>query len=96
MINRFALVAFSSVTLLASPQASAENSKAPCGSFQKLPDGAWNVLKPVKIEHGTTSATLNPGTSIKPGTRVTGVDLYAALQKGCQQANGPPNANGRQ
>jgi len=62
----------------------ANNGNAPCGSFQKLPSGSWNVLKPVKIEHGTTSAVLQAGTTIHPGTHVSGVDLYDALQKSCQ------------
>jgi hypothetical protein len=41
-----------------------------------------NIVKTVKIENGRTSAMLSPGTSIGPGTRVTGVDIYAALEKG--------------
>ena len=61
----------------------AQTGKAPCGSFQKLTDGKWNVLKPVKIEHGNASAILSPGTAIVPGTIVAGVDIYAALQKNC-------------
>jgi hypothetical protein len=40
---------------------------------------------------------LKAGDSIKPGTHVTGVDLYAALQKNCQQMDSPPPiSNGRQ
>ena len=60
-----------------------QTGKAPCGSFQRLADGKWNVVKPIKIEHGKASATLNPGTAIIPGTVVAGVDIYAALQKNC-------------
>ena len=61
----------------------AQTGKAPCGSFQKLADGKWNVVKPVKIERGNASAILSPGTAIVPGTIVAGVDIYAALQKNC-------------
>jgi len=57
--------------------------KAPCGSFQKLPNGKWNVVRPVKIENGRTSVIINPGTTIGPGTRVLGTDIYAALQQSC-------------
>ena len=41
--------------------------KAPCGSFQKLPNGKWGVVRPVKIENGHTSVMINPGTTIGPG-----------------------------
>jgi len=71
-----------SMTLVSMP-VSAQTSKAPCSAFQKLPDGKWNVLRPVKIEIGKVSVTVNPGTTIGPGTRVTGVDIYAALEKSC-------------
>jgi hypothetical protein len=97
MVNKLAIVAFSSLLFLGILPTFAQNGKAPCGSFQKLPNGTWNVVKPIKIEHGTTSATLKAGDSIKPGTHVTGVDLYAALQKNCQQMDSPPPiSNGRQ
>ena len=69
--------------MLACVSVYAQTGKAPCGSFQKLTDGKWNVLKPVKIEHGNASAILSPGTAIVPGTIVAGVDIYAALQKNC-------------
>ena len=69
--------------MLACVAVCAQAGKAPCGSFQKLTDGKWNVLKPVKIEHGNQSAILRPGTAIVPGTVVAGVDIYAALQKNC-------------
>jgi len=69
-----------------------QNSKAPCGSFQKLSDGKWNVLKPIKIQHGTNSVILQPGTLISPTTRVTGIDLYAALQKSCQAGAASSNS----
>jgi hypothetical protein len=70
-------------SLLASIAVYAQAGKAPCGSFKKLPDGKWSVIKPVKIEHGSSSAMLNAGTTIGPGTHVTGVDMYAALEKNC-------------
>jgi hypothetical protein len=97
MVDKLVPVALLSLMLFGILPASAENGKAPCGSFQKLPNGTWNVVKPIKIEHGTTSATLKAGDTIKPGTHVTGVDLYAALQKNCQQMDSPPPiSNGRQ
>lgn len=74
------VVAFS---LSASVTAQAQSAKAPCGSFQKLPDGKWTALKAIKIEHGNETAILNQGMVIAPGTRVASVDLYAALQKSC-------------
>jgi hypothetical protein len=69
--------------LLAPAAVFAEAGKAPCGSFQKLPDGKWNVVKAIKIEHGKSSEILNPGTVISPGTSIAGVDIYAALVKSC-------------
>ena len=63
---------------------SARADKPPCAAFQKLPNGNWNVVKAVKIENGKASVMLKPGTSITPGMLVTNVDIYAALQKGCQ------------
>lgn len=71
-----------SMTLVSMP-VSAQTGRAPCSAFQKLADGKWNVLKPVKIDNGKVSATVQPGTTIGPGTRVTGVDIYAALEKSC-------------
>lgn len=69
--------------LLASSAVYGQTGKAPCGSFQKLPDGKWSVVRPVKIENANTSAMMNPGTIIGPGTHVLGTDIYAALQKSC-------------
>jgi hypothetical protein len=69
--------------LIPSVAAYAETTKAPCGSFKRLSDGKWSVVKLIKIEHGNESAVLNPGTIIAPGTRVAGADVYAALQRGC-------------
>jgi hypothetical protein len=62
----------------------ARADKAPCGAFQKLPNGNWNVVKAVKIENGKASVMLKPGTSIAPGMLITNVDIYTALQKSCQ------------
>jgi len=73
--------------LISSAAAHAETTQAPCGSFKKLSDGKWSVVKPIKIEHGNESALLNPGTIIAPGTRVAGADVYDALQRGCPTTN---------
>jgi len=62
----------------------AQTGKAPCASFQKLPDGKWKVINPVKIEHASTSVMLSAGMIIGPGTKAAGVDIYAALQKSCR------------
>jgi ABC-type transport system substrate-binding protein len=83
MIKYLSIPAVLASTLLASIAVYAQSAKAPCASFQKLPDGKWSVLRPVKIENGNANATLYPGTTISPGTRVTGVDIYAALQQSC-------------
>jgi hypothetical protein len=72
---------------ISSAVAYAETTKAPCGSFKKLSDGKWSVVKQIKIEHGNESAVLNPGTIIAPGTRVAGADVYDALQRGCPATN---------
>ena len=56
---------------------------APCGSFQKLSDGKWSVVKQIKIEHGNASTVLNPGSILGPGTRVAGIDVYAELERNC-------------
>ena len=61
----------------------AEGDKAPCGSFQKQPDGKWKVVLPVKIETDQGSGMLSPGTIIAPGRQVAGVDIFAALQRSC-------------
>lgn len=61
----------------------AEGDKAPCGSFEKLSDGKWKVVSPVKIETDKGSGMLSPGTTINPGMHVAGVDIYAALQRSC-------------
>ena len=58
--------------------------KAPCGSFQKGTDNTWRVVAPVKIETDKGSGMLSPGTTIRPGKQIAGVDIYAQLQKSCQ------------
>lgn len=83
MIKYFSIPAVFASFLFAPVAVYAQASKAPCGSFQKLPDGKWSVVKPVKIEHGKASVILNTGTTIGPGTEVVGVDLYEALGKNC-------------
>ena len=93
--NLSVLAVFSYWVILASPSVLAETGKAPCGSFQKLPDGKWNVLRPVKIENGKVSVVVSSGTTIGPATRVAGIDIYAALQKSCQQAGSPAVVGGR-
>ncbi len=65
------------------PDAYAQQDKAPCGSFQKGTDNTWIVISPVKIETDKGSGMLSPGTTIKPGKQVGGVDIYAALQRSC-------------
>jgi hypothetical protein len=79
-----------SVTILAvialsifSPCIGYAEDKAPCGSFQKGTDNTWRVVSPVKIESDKGSAMLSPGTTIRPGKQVAGVDIYAALQRSC-------------
>ncbi len=64
--------------------AQAQNGKAPCSSFQKLPDGNWKVLRPVKIENASSSVMLSAGMIIGAGTNALGVNLYNALQKNCK------------
>lgn len=86
MITKFLSALMTASVALASISAFAQTGNAPCRAFQKLPDGKWNVLKAVKIENGKASVTVNAGTIISPGTRVTGVDIYAALEKSCLQA----------
>lgn len=70
--------------LLSSGAAVAQTTtKAPCGSFKKLSNGNWVVVKPIRIEHGNNSASLNVGTVIGPGSQVAGTNIYSALQSGC-------------
>jgi hypothetical protein len=61
----------------------AQADSPPCGSFKKLPNGKWTNTKAIKIEHGDTSSMMSPGTTIGPGTRIAGVDIYAALEQSC-------------
>ena len=74
----------STLALGPTPAIAQDSSKAPCSSFQKLPDGNWKVLRPVKIEHATSSVMLGAGMTIGPGTNAVGVNLYYALQKNCK------------
>ena len=76
-------IALAGAMILGIPRAIAQTAKAPCASFQKLPEGKWRVLRPVKIEHGSASVMLSAGMTIGPGTKAVGVDIYAALQKSC-------------
>ena len=71
--------------LLSFGATAAETTSAPCGSFKKLSNGNWAVVKPIRIENANASASavLNPGTVIGPGSQVAGTDIYAALQRGC-------------
>jgi hypothetical protein len=82
MTKKF-LIAALAAALLASTAASAQTGKAPCSSFEKLPDGKWRALRPVKIENGKVGAVIGAGTTIGPGTRVIGADIYAELEKSC-------------
>jgi hypothetical protein len=67
--------------------ANTTTTMAPCRSFQKLPDGKWKVLNGINIEHGHTKTMLRPGIVVNIGMSVSGVDLYAALEKNCGTAN---------
>lgn len=67
----------------APPPSNRPKGNAPCEAFQKLPDGRWTVIRPVNIVNGTASITLNRGAYLSPGTLVTGVDIYAALERSC-------------
>jgi hypothetical protein len=84
MIKYLSTTVFVASAVLVSISLCARADKAPCAAFQRLPNGNWNVVKAVKIENGKASVMLKPGTSIAPGTRVTNVDIYSALQKSCQ------------
>jgi hypothetical protein len=63
--------------------ATTTTTTAPCRSFEKLPDGKWKVINGINIEHGQTKTMLRPGTVVNIGMSVSGVDLYAALEKNC-------------
>jgi hypothetical protein len=82
MIKIFTVLAAVALIIVAAGVGYAED-KAPCGSFQKLPDGKWKVVSPVKIETDKGSGMLSPGKTINPGTNVAGVDIFAALQRSC-------------
>jgi len=82
MIKSITVLAAVALTILA-PRVGYAEDKAPCGSFQKLPDGKWKVVSPVKIETDKGSGMLSAGKTIAPGTQVAGVDLFAALQRSC-------------
>jgi hypothetical protein len=90
MIRQLAILALLAAVLALAQQAvAAPAAKVPCSSFQKLPDGKWKVLRAVKIQNGQVSVVLNPGSPISPGARVTGVDIYAALEASCAAAASP-------
>jgi hypothetical protein len=75
------IVAF---TVLA-PMVGFAQDKAPCNSFQRLTDGTWQVVSPVKIESDKGSGMLSPGTIITANKQIAGVNIYAALQKSCSK-----------
>ncbi len=81
MIKHLSILVVFASCLLASSAVYAQ--KAPCGSFQKLPNGKWSVVKTIKIENKTASAVLNPGTILDSTTRVAGADLFAVLERSC-------------
>jgi hypothetical protein len=83
MIKHLSILAVFASCLLASGAVYAQAGKAPCGSFQKLPNGKWSVVKTIKIENKTASAVLNPGTILDSTTRVAGADLFAVLERSC-------------
>jgi hypothetical protein len=83
MIKLSTVLAVSALIVLAPLVGHAETDKAPCGSFQKLADGKWKVVSPVKVETDKGGGMLSPGTTINPGMHVGGVDIYAALQRSC-------------
>lgn len=78
---------------MAAPASAAPQTatKAPCKSFKQLPDGKWTVLNPINIQHGNANTTLSPGTVVSIGMQVSGIDLYAALQKSCGTSNKSSN-----
>jgi hypothetical protein len=67
----------------ASPAPTPRTGEAPCGSFQKLSNGRWSVVKQIRIQHGNASTVLDPGSLLGPGTRVAGIDVYAELERNC-------------
>ena len=69
---------------VASPAPTTSTGESPCGSFRKLPGGEWIVVKAINIQHGSEHTALGTGTTIGPGTRVSSVDVYAALEKNCR------------
>ncbi len=83
MTKSLTVLAVLALTILASRVGYAAEDKAPCGSFQKSADNTWKVIAPVKIETDKGSGMLSPGTVIKPGKQIAGVDIYAALQRSC-------------
>jgi hypothetical protein len=82
MIKFFTVLAALAFIIVA-PRVGYAQDKAPCGSFQKGTDNTWRVVSPVKIETDKGSAMLSPGTTIRPGKQVAGIDIYAALQRSC-------------
>lgn len=70
--------------ILLAPGIGYAEDTAPCGAFQKLADGKWKVVSPVKIETDKGSGMLSPGKTITPGMQVAGVDIFAALQRSCR------------
>jgi hypothetical protein len=83
MTKRGLFAAIIALPLLAALPAYAQNTAAPCGAFQKQPDGKWKVVRPVNIQTDKGNAVVSPGTVIGPGTLVVGADVYAALQQSC-------------
>ena len=83
MIKRVVISAIVTVFALGAIPAYAQNTAAPCGAFQKQPDGKWKAVRPINIQTDKGSAVISGGTIIGPGTLVAGADVYAALQQSC-------------
>jgi hypothetical protein len=55
-----------------------------CADFKKNPDGNWVVVNDRPFRVGSTLATINDGTIIKPkSAMIAGSDMYALLEATC-------------
>ena len=55
-----------------------------CDDFHRNPDNTWTLLHSVSVE----GFNLNPGFTVKPGTRTGQLDMWRLLDFNCRALRG--------
>jgi hypothetical protein len=67
----------------ASAQLMPQASGVPCDAFQRLPNGMWQITKPVTFGNPGASVSMGPGAAIGPGVIIAGIRLWDLLEQQC-------------